>query len=271
MSSSATLFGWARRLRQAADGSVCGFEVQQTRNLNHCIPVTVPAGLALPSGFSDRRAVCVSGTVSGMAPVAGDAYLPPVMFTANGVSLMPLAHAPDEGMVGAPTLGPYGRMPSHPVFHVAPPTEAPTDDFVPPDEQFGDDETRNSNRVEICGYVASALLTDGVNSYQRRDSVELMLRLAPPPAHPVQVRLYGKYALGYARFLAKAQRIDEPMAFKVGGMLRIRTKPDPADPSALRRMLYIHCDLLLQPLPEEVPYRAATLDGERVADVAQPA
>lgn len=302
MSNEALLFGWARRIEYAPDGSVLRFELQQTRNLNHCIPVEVPHGAVMPvaalsphaearvapttatktkpaktksakaaattgaavaaTTLIDRAPVAVKGMVSGATPVVGDLYLPPVVLTAAAVCLVPLMEADFTLMLGEegdPPSGPhvsgpyvsepYSYMPSQDVFMLAPPPEAVTDDFVPPLEQFGDDEERPSNRVEVCGYLEHARLTDGVNDYRRHDSLEVLLRLAPEPVPPVQVRLYGRHAQTYSKHTCAG------LPLKVSGALRVRTKVDPAGSNGnLRRMLYIHCAHLKVAMLEELPY-----------------
>jgi len=254
VSSEARLYGWLRRLERDDAGTLRAFELQQTRNLNHCIPVALAEGIVLPSGLADGVPVRVEGTVLGGAPVAGDEYLPSVCFVADNVNILRVEAGEDAASV-------FFNMPSTEVFALEPSPDAIADDFMPPAEQFGDDEVRDSNRVVVCGFLVQALLTDGINAYERRDSMELLLRLALPPAHPVQVRLYGRHAQTYARFTS------DNLPLKIAGFLRIRTKPS-ADPGSVRRMLYIHCDHLRVPALDELPYEPQWLSAETPVDAA---
>lgn len=229
--SIATLYGWARRIEVDATNHLRAFEVQQTRNLNHCIPVQVTAATSCPRWLVDTAPVRVVGEVRGTAPVPGDPYPPAAEF-----------HALEFA-----TVDDFSMMPPERTFNIVPPPEAATDNFLPPLDQFGSDEDITaSNQIVVCGILDQAKLTDGVNDYLRRDSMELLLRLAPPPAHPVQVRLYGKHAQTYSRLMR------DGLPLKVSGPLRIRTKPGIG--GGLRRMLYIHCAHLQVPRLDEMPY-----------------
>jgi len=177
--------------------------------------------------------VYAHGRVEGSAPAESDPYPPPLVFIADTVA------AVDD----------YASMPPDHIFGITPPPEALTDGFEPPASQFGRSEDLSAfNHVVACGYLEFARLTDGVNDYLRRDSMEVMLRVAPPPAHPLQVRLYGRHAQTYSRHAPAG------LPLKVTGALRIRTKPD--GHGGVRRMLYIHCGHLRVPRQDELPYLA---------------
>lgn len=243
--NEATLFGWARRIERSATGAVVRFELQQTRNLNHCIPVEVAREATAPDWLEDGLPVRVDGTALGGAAIPGDIYPPSLTFSAT-----------EFGRVTQ-----FASMPPARIFGIEPPPEAATDGFVPPPEQFGDEDLAAFNRIVVCGFLDTARLTDGVNDYLRRDAMEVLVRTAPPPAQPVQVRLYGRHAQTYSR-LAR-----DGLPLKVSGALRIRTKPDGA--GGLRRMLYIHCAHLRVPLMDELPYAPPWLAGTADAVAAE--
>jgi hypothetical protein len=223
--------------------------IQQTRNENHMIPFVVDEGSVVPSWVRDRSVVKVVGRISGaMLPRENEADPAGVR---QRVAVLRAIHFELPSVL---------EMPPEEAWTMSIPKRAPASDARPAEGMVGVPNSRNSNRVEVAGFVAGVMLrrsgVPGSDGYQQNGCIHVLVQQTSDPAEAVPVRIYGRLSAEYEKKI----RLGSPVYVPLGEM-RVDAKevgePDADGIAPVRKVPYVRSSSLHVATPDQIQSQPA--------------